>query len=398
MAVRLPSFARLALFVLASSSALLQFSQAACPALPDTSQFSDTALPDPFTFADDSPVTTLDDWTCRQAEINSLFQINELGTKPPRPTTLSATLSSNNLAITCAEAGKSITFTPTISLPTSGTAPFPAIIAYGGLSFPRPAGVALITFNVDDMAAQASTASRGQGKFYTLYGANATASAMMAWAWGVSRIIDALEMTPSARIDTTRIAVTGCSRNGKGALVAGAFDTRVALTIPQESGSGGTDCWRLSDALQARGVVTQTASEIVQENVWFSKSFEAFASTSVNKLPVDHHMLAGLVAPRALFAIDNVGIDWLGAESSFGCLKSAQRIWQALGAPTNMGFSQAANHPHCAFPATQQGVLTAFINKFLLGLSANTSVTETAGNYKFDTPGEWDPWSAPQLS
>ncbi|KAF8073433.1 hypothetical protein FPV67DRAFT_746357 [Lyophyllum atratum] len=406
MSVLLSSFARLALFLLAVFPSWVQCSssespmkRAPCPALPSSPQFSDTALPDPFTFLDGAAVTTLGAWTCRQAEVNSLFQINELGTKPPPPSTLTATLSSSNaLAITASEAGKSITFTPTISFPTTGTAPFPAIIAFNGLSFPRPAGVALITFNVDDMAQQVNLASRGQGKFFTLYGANATASAMMAWAWGVSRIIDALEMTPNARIDTKRIAVTGCSRNGKGALVAGAFDTRIALTIPQESGSGGTDCWRLSDALQARGVVTQTASEIVQENVWFSRSFETFANTSVNMLPVDHHMLAGLVAPRALFVIDNVGIDWLGAESSFGCMKSARRIWQALGASNNMGYSQAASHDHCSFPASQQAVLTAFINKFLLGLSANTTVTETAGNYMFDTPGVWDPWNAPQLA
>lgn len=84
----------------------------------------------------------------------------------------------------------------------------------------------------------------------------------------VSRIIDALETTNTG-IDLSRLAVTGCSRNGKGALVAGAFDRRIALVIPQESGSGGAGCWRISDDMLARGMDTQTASEIVQENVWF---------------------------------------------------------------------------------------------------------------------------------
>jgi hypothetical protein len=35
--------------------------------------------------------------------------------------------------------------------------------------------------------------------------------------------MDALEKTPTARIDVKRVGVSGCSRNGKGALVAGKF-------------------------------------------------------------------------------------------------------------------------------------------------------------------------------
>ena len=65
---------------------------------------------------------------------------------------------------------------------------------------------------------------------------------MTAWVWGVSRIIDALEQTPEAKINFNKLAVTGCSRDGKGALMAGAFEPRFALTIPQESGSGGDTC------------------------------------------------------------------------------------------------------------------------------------------------------------
>lgn len=91
----------------------------------------------------------------------------------------------------------------------------------------------------------------------------------------------------------------------------GAFEPRIVLTIPQESGSGGTDSWRISDSILKNGTSTQTASEIIGENVWFSTSFNQFAQSSVNKLPVDHHLLMGMVAPRALFVIDNVGYDLL---------------------------------------------------------------------------------------
>lgn len=222
------------------------------------------------------------------------------------------------------------------------------------------------------MAAQVNSGSRGQGKFYTLYGSGHSASAMTAWAWGVSRIIDALETTPGVNINLQKIGVSGCSRNGKGALVAGAFDTRIALTIPQESGSGGAGCWRISDKMLQNGINTQTASEIVQENVWFSTAFAQNAN-QVNVLPFDHHMLAGLVAPRPLLIIDNTGMDWLGPESVWGCMKTANKIWQALGVADSMGVSQVGNHNHCAFPASEQPDVDAFINKFLKGQSTNTN-------------------------
>lgn len=368
-------------------------SSAACPPIPeDLSSFWSDSLPDPFTFADGSRVKSQTDWSCRQTETKELIQRNELGTLPGKPNKMSATLSSGTLNITVTEGANTISFTPTITLPANGTGPFPALIAFDGLSIPVPEGVAIITFVNDDLAQQIDTTSRGQGKFYDLF-PNATTSSMLAWAWGVSRIIDALETMPSSKINTQRIGVTGCSRDGKGALVAGAFEERLVLTIPQESGSGGTDCWRLSDELLSTGLYTQTASEIVQENVWFATAFDAFANTSVNSLPFDHHNLAGLIAPRGLFVIDNIGYDWLGAWSSFGCMASAQKIWEALGASESMGYSQAANHSHCVFPATQQPELDAFINKFLLDLpDQNTSIAETAGAYTFRMPGIWNTW------
>jgi hypothetical protein len=96
-------------------------------------------------------------------------------------------------------------------------------------------------------------------------GSSHSASAMTAWTWGVSRIIDALETTSAAKINTQKIAVTGCSRNGKGALMIGAFETRIALTIPQESGSGGDACWRLTAYENQNGGAAQPSTEIVTE-------------------------------------------------------------------------------------------------------------------------------------
>src|SRR5699024_9940188 len=103
-------------------------------------------------------------------------------------------------------------------------------------------------FPNNELAQQRGPQSRGKGKFYKMFGDSSahSAGALMAWAWGVSRLIDALESTPGTKINYHRLGVTGCSRNGKGALVAGAFDERIILTIPQESGAGGVASWRIS--------------------------------------------------------------------------------------------------------------------------------------------------------
>ncbi|KAJ7449611.1 hypothetical protein FB451DRAFT_1343160 [Mycena latifolia] len=371
-----------------------------CPTIPSLTSFSSTSLPDPFTFAGGTKVVTTADWACRRAEISTLLQNDELGAMPADPQAVAASFSGTTLTITVTDGGKTMTFAPTITFP-AGTAPaagWPAIIGMGGISIPSPAGVAIINFDNEGMANQdSSPASRGKGLFFNLYGSNASAGAMIAWAWAVRRIMDALEKTPAAKINVARVGVSGCSRNGKGALVAGAFESRIVLTIPQESGSGGTDTWRISDSILANGTSTQTASEIIQENVWFSTNFNGFpfATTSVNKLPFDHHMLIGMVAPRGFFAIDNIGYDWLGPLSSYGALVAGRTIWTAMGVADSMGYSQAANHTHCVFPSEQQSQLNAFINRFLLGQTVNTTITTTAGGYSFPIPNaQWAPWSS----
>ncbi|KAL6874339.1 4-O-methyl-glucuronoyl methylesterase [Trichoderma longibrachiatum] len=367
---------------------------ATCSALPGSITLRANAkLNDLFTMFNGDKVTTKDKFSCRQAEMSQLIQRYELGTLPGRPSTVTASLSGNTLTINCGDAGKSISFTVTITYPSSGTAPYPAIIAYGGGSLPAPAGVAMINFNNDDIAAQVNTGSRGQGKFYDLYGKSHSAGAMTAWAWGVSRVIDALELVPGARIDTTRIGVTGCSRNGKGAMVAGAFENRIVLTLPQESGAGGSACWRISDYLKSQGANIQTASEIIGEDPWFSTTFNSYVN-QVPVLPFDHHSLAALIAPRGLFVIDN-NIDWLGPQSCFGCMTAAHMAWQALGASDHMGYSQIGAHGHCAFPSNQQSQLTAFAQKFLLGQSTNTAIFQSDFSAN---QSQWIDWTVPTLT
>ncbi|KAF5389339.1 hypothetical protein D9757_003505 [Collybiopsis confluens] len=244
-----------------SSSAPSSTPSAGCSTPSTISGYSNAALPNPFLFNDGSAVKTQADWTCRRAQISALIQGYEAGYLPPKPQTLTGSVtrsgSTGTLSFTASNGGTSVSFSSTITYP-SGTAPtagWPLIIAYEGGSIPIPAGIAVLNYANSNMAQQNDASSRGVGTFYNLYGKSANASAMTAWVWGVSRIIDILEETPSAQINTQRIGVTGCSRDGKGALMAGAFEERIALTIPQESGSGGDAGWRLSLFEQNSGLL-----------------------------------------------------------------------------------------------------------------------------------------------
>jgi hypothetical protein len=237
--------------------------------------------------------------------------------------------------------------------------------------------------------------SRGKGIFYDLNGSNASAGELMAWSWGISRLIDALATTPGSKIDVRHLAVTGCSRNGKGALVAGAFDERIALTIPQEPGSGGASAWRLVADEIASGTKVQPLAEATTEAAWFQKDFGTVYGNAPGKLPVDHHELAAMVAPRGLLVIEN-SIDWLGLNSTYGTGKAAAEIFGAMGADSSFTYSQDSTHDHCALPSDQYHWVQSFVKKFLLGQTGEAPAVESQVPRVFDR-SKWIPWTVPVL-
>lgn len=140
----------------------------ACTPLPATINLvANSKLNDPFTFVDGRKVTTKADWECRQREILELFQRYESGTLPPKPESVTGSLSGNTLTVNVSNAGKSISFTCSITFPSGASGAVPAIINYSTFSsLPSQSGVAVIGFNNNDLAAQDNTGSRGQGKSY----------------------------------------------------------------------------------------------------------------------------------------------------------------------------------------------------------------------------------------
>lgn len=371
------------------------------PILPDYSELTGISeMPDPFLSMDSTRIPSVSDWRCRRAEIGAMAQKYELGIKPEAPQSVNGEMNGDTLIVSVTDQGKTIEFNAEIVYPSVGTPPYPAMIGVGNSYLDNSdldsLGVAAIRFPNNIIAEQINTESRGNGLFYDLYGSDHSASALMAWAWGISRLVDAFETTPSAQIDLSHLGVTGCSRNGKGALVAGAFDERIELTILQESGSGGSAGWRVSEAQRNDGQNVQTLRQIVTENVWFRDNFGQFAE-SVNKLPFDHHSLMGMIAPRALLVVENTGMEWLGNESTYTTSLVSREIWRAMGIQDRMGVTQVGGHNHCRLPESQQPAVNVFVESFLLDKPGmNTEITETDADF---TPNldRWAPWSTPVL-
>lgn len=145
-----------------------------------------------------------------------------------------------------------------------------------------------------------------------------------AWAWGVSRAVDYLRTDKD--IDKDRIAVVGHSRLGKAAIVAGAFDERIALVIPLQAGCGGTapSRTRSPDAETVKIINTHFPH-------WFDGAFKEF-NDQVDKLPFDQNCLAVLVAPRPLLYANATEDKWANPQGQFEMLRSADAVYRLLGA------------------------------------------------------------------
>jgi hypothetical protein len=143
-----------------------------------------------------------------------------------------------------------------------------------------------------------------------------------AWAWGVSRAVDYLAQDRD--IDPKRIAVVGHSRNGKAALVAAAFDERLALAIPLQAGCGGT--------APSRGTVGESVKQINERFPhWFNAQFKKF-NEQPDRLPFDQHCLIALCAPRPVLLPNALEDQWANPAGQFEMLQAADPVYRLLGA------------------------------------------------------------------
>ncbi len=352
-------------------------------------------LPNPFLFSDGTEVKSFKDWARRRAEIFAQIQYYETGMKPTvDKKDIKARMSGDTLLVDISVNGETLSLSSVITYPNDGPGPFPIMIGASRMGLPKAVlegrDIAVMNFNerqVVNYGQFGPRDSRGAYAFDRLYPELVENGAYADWAWGMSRLIDALQILGPevTRIDTGHIGVTGCSYAGKMALFCGAFDERIALTIPQEPGGGGAAVWRFSHTLEEVESLERT------DYNWFKESFkEKFSGERVNNIPYDRHELVAMVCPRAILILGNTDYQWLADESGYVSANAARKVWERFGIEDRMGYSINGDHPHCMLPEEQYPEVMAYIDRFLLGKEdVNTVVTKAE---KFEGVTKLEEW------
>ena len=191
-----------------------------------------------------------------------------------------------------------------------------------------------------------------KGAFYDLYPYGAEpetqTGALMAWAWGVSKVLDAVYngLGKEFGLDPEASMVTGVSRYGKATAVCGAFDDRFKMTIPACSGAGGlalynfVSCGKTYDLRKVGAPAEYTYGkneplDCLQsdaERGWFNDRFLEFKTPS--QIPIDQENLALLaMSPDRYYFIVAActGEDWVNAPAMWECYKRADEVYKENG-------------------------------------------------------------------
>jgi len=159
--------------------------------------------------------------------------------------------------------------------------------------------------------------------------------ALRAWAWGASRALDYLGTLPA--VDARRVGIEGVSRYGKAALVAMAFEPRLAVVLVGSSGEGGAKPHRRNfgealENLTGPGQYHWMAGNFLK----YGAAEASFGSRNASDIPVDAHQLIALCAPRPTFISYGVpekgDAHWLDQQGSYMATVAAGPVFRLLGA------------------------------------------------------------------
>ncbi len=332
----------------------------------DPSQIQESSkLPDVLTMLDGTKVTTPAQWAERREEIKSIVEYYGYGKwRDGEDETLDYSISGNTMSIAIDRPGKTTAnLTTTITLP-SGTAPeggWPVVVSFGGLGqsdYVLQRGYAVISFTPNEVAADGANRT---GEFYKLYPYgktwNSQTGVLMAWGWGASKVLDALEAGAGEdlKISTENTVITGVSRYGKGALVAGAFEERFKVTMPTSSGAAGASIGRYDSNSQVYDMSNyegatewvvntgnsnnpQPFTQLRSEGTgWMIANYQKF--NSYHHLPYDQHFLAAMCAgeDRHLFLNGGVtGDGWTNVPGLYYTFEATLPVFELLDVSKNI--------------------------------------------------------------
>jgi hypothetical protein len=299
-----------------------------------------TDLPDPFLMQGGQRVASRADWDARRRELRELLLRHEYG-HAPGPVSASAVelsretleggVSKQLLRLTLA-APRQVTMHVGLIVPP-GKGPFPAVVnidhrdSFAAPYAPEIARRGYLFAGYDPTVVdpdQPDTVGAAQAAYPTHDWAT-----LAVWAWGASRVVD--HLLTLRQVDRTKIVVTGHSRSGKTALLAGALDDRVALVAPMCSGTGGAAAYRFrGDRSEGLDAITANFPH------WFVPTLRRFAGHE-ERLPFDQHFLHALVAPRALISLDAFGDLWANLDGTQQSFLGARTVYDALGAADRLG-------------------------------------------------------------
>ncbi|MBQ4328340.1 MAG: acetylxylan esterase [Lentisphaeria bacterium] len=188
-------------------------------------------------------------------------------------------------------------------------------------------GFAVATCCYHDIFPDFPTDEAWQKSIYGLFYPDASSklndrhTAIGAWAWGLSRMLDALE--GEEMIDCRRAGVTGHSRLGKTALWAGANDQRFKIVVSNDSGHGGATLFKrcLGESIDIMNMVFPH---------WFVAGFKKYGNMDAD-LEFDQNFLLSLVAPRALCIGSATEDLWADPKGEFLAGVHASEVWQLFG-------------------------------------------------------------------
>lgn len=208
---------------------------------------------------------------------------------------------------------------------------------------------------------------------------------LMAWAWGASKVLDAVcaGLDKEFHLDRNASMVTGVSRWGKATAVCGAFDSRFRMTIPACSGAGGLALYNfVSEGKTYDFSSIGGPAEYVYgknepldclqsdaERGWFNDRFLQYKNPE--DIPEEQYQLPilAMAEDRYYFIIAAcTGEDWVNAPAMWECYKKADEVYRANGLSDHL-----AVHFHLVGHAVIQEdmeLIVKYFNKMYYGMDA----------------------------